>query len=490
MIDVSSLNRVNKKYALIITWLIAFLGYFIAEREIDSLVMMNDRVFGAGVLLLIVYAFVLAFWCIYTKKYFSMFFIFLVYCFLFNAGQVLLGTFDIEFEGIVKIYEVYSHSLIADMCIFQSRCVLALSFGAMLAYKDEKYKVVDYSNIKKVERNILTNADFVFLISAALLIATYLREVSVRGMFDYNTYYYEYRSGVSILLLFVYHVFMFNSLIRHNKDAVSKLIFIINCIMCILMVMVGSRNAILQILFGSLFILFYVKRGNVNISFKKLVLIGVIGIAAIVLTNGVQQLRAYSLSELSLEMFLEVYGKGIWNGIVDSLQQMGGSARCTLTTMQYIDSNLVESEPTILFAFLKGFIPIPIIELFGLSKPVNLSLSTWVTAVGGSQSGWGYTFFAEAYYDFGSLGFLYTFIWGFVFVVFEQYALKKIKNHKIISGCSIIYVLAYGIFIARADMNLLATRTRYCVYILIIEFLYTHLSKRKHAKTDAGRNLL
>ena len=58
-----------------------------------------------------------------------------------------------------------------------------------------------------------------------------------------------------------------------------------------------------------------------------------------------------------------------------------------------------------------------VLSALGFTEPVNFSLSAWITEVGGSQSGWGYSIFAEAYYDFGYLGWIFLAVWGYFYAV-------------------------------------------------------------------------
>lgn len=477
-----------KKITALSVWLVSTLVYVFYRATVDVPHAVAQTVHTAGVVLLLVYAVAFLLWIGYTKKYASIFFVFLVFCFLFNAGQILLGLFDTTFVSEVNIYHEYSSTAILKMILFQCDCVLALMLGAILAYKESPSSVTVQEDSPLSGKTALTFTDIIFLLVTALLAVSYLREVVQRGGASYGDYYYGDREGISVPLLFFYHVSMYKVLVDHERDVMSKIAFLINIIMAALMLMVGSRNAILQIIFGSLFILFYVRRQPVKLSFGKKIVVAVVAVVGILFMTGVQSLRQYSLSQLNWDVVAQVYGDGLWANVEDALAQMGGSARCIIVTQNRIDLGAVESEQTILYTIVKAFIPVNILDFLHIEQPIYQSLSAWVSATGGTvitlenPSGWGYSIFAEAYYDFKAWGFLYLFVWGFAFVWLEQKVQSLIRRERVWEGCALLYVLAYGIFIARADSNLLTTRTRYCFYVFVLCYLIRQFTKPKKSK--------
>ena len=469
----------TKKLTVLFVWLSVTLAYLVYRHTSDVLHATAETVWIASVVTVSLYIFSFVMWCVYTKKVFSIYFVFLVYCFLFNAGEIVIGIFDTTFTAEINIYMEYSSSLLMKMMLFQCDGVLAMTLGSVLAYRPEPYKSREDLPDLRRKRNMLSITDVLFIAFSLCLIVVYLREVALRGTSSYGDYYYGEREGISIPLLFAFHVCMYKVLVEHERDLVSKFAMLINVVITAMMLMVGSRNAMLQILFGSIFILFYVRKNKLTLSFVKVVVLIIAGLIGIVLMTGIQGLRGYSLSEISWDTIARVYEGGFEESITDALAQMGGSARCLLKTMNMIDVGAVQSEQTILYAFIKGFVLLPFLNLFGIKEPINLSLATWITNEAGSEFGWGYSILAEAYYDFEELGFLYLFVWAFVFVWLEGKALTLIKRERSWEGCALIYVLAYGIFISRADFTLMTSRIRYCFYMFVACYLFRQFFKSR-----------
>lgn len=455
---------------------IAFLlAFLIVLSFIETGNYSDDFVKTAGIITLATYAVTIFLWYKTTKKIASIFFIFLLMCAMFNAGQIFLGTFDITFGGNVDIYQSYSNQLLVEMMLFQSKSVLVMGIGGCLAYNKKAYDfpgTADAGPIRhKASRGAIGTLEITYFVLYALMLFSYLREFITRSGTSYGDYYYGEREGISILLLFAYHVVLYAVFIKHNKDGFNKVLLGSNLVLGFIMLMIGSRNVVLQLLFGTLFIFLYVKRNLVKISFKKLLAIILIALVILVLFTGFQEVRQLSFSDITLETLVDIYGKSLGDSLVNALAQMGGSARCILQTMKEMKAGFASPEPTLLYAIAKGFVPIQLLSLVGLDTPENASLSAWITEAGGSQYGWGYSIFAEMYYNFQEWGWIFGFFFAFAYVKLEQKSLKLVKEGRIFYACAIIYVLAYVIFMARADMALISSRLRYCVYIAIISYL-------------------
>lgn len=421
--------------------------------------------------------YVLALWTWYdqTKKIGSLYFIFMIMCFSFNAGQILLDAFNISFVGIVNIYKSYSNELLIEMMLFQSRAVLALGIGGCIAYNDKAYelrKKNDPYDLRAVWHNRRFGIlEVAYLVVYAMTILVYLREFFSRSGVSYGEYYYGNREGINIYLLFAYHVLLYVVFMLHDKDTFSKWLLVCNVLLVVIMLMIGSRNATLQMVFGCFFIYLYVKRNMTKIPIKKLLILILAGMLLLIIFTGFQDVRQMSFSELSVSKILDIYSGSLADGLIDALVQMGGSARCLLQTMQEVNSGSVQPEQTFFYAFARGTVPVSLLSLLRIDAPSKFSLAAWITEVGGSHSGWGYSIFAEMYYNFKGFGWIFGFFFAFAYVKLEQKALNLIKQRRLIFAASIIYVLSYAIFISRSDMILISSRMRMCVYVGIVSYI-------------------
>ncbi len=435
----------------------------------------DTMVRALGILTVATYCVVIWTWYTHTKKIGSMYFIFLLMCFMFNAGQIILGAFDISFVGIVNIYNSYNNKLLAEMMLFQSKCVLALGIGGCLAYRERAYDFSDFHllqhNENKNEANKFGLLEVAYLIVFVLTMLVYLREFFTRSGVSYGQYYHGEREGVSIQLLFIYHVLLYVAFMRHGKDHFSRWLLGSNLVLILVMLMIGSRSVILQIVFGCLFINTYIKKNRVEIPFIKVVAYVLIGLVVIVFFSGLQELRQVSFSAISLSKIAEIYSSSFVDGIVGSFVQTGGTARCILQTMAEIQSGAASTEQTFIYAFAKGLVPIDILSAVGINAPNNSSLATWITEAGGSYSGWGYSIFAEMYYNFQEWGWIFGIIFAFAYVKLEQKALNLVKEGRVFFAGGLIYVLSYAVYLSRSDMALISSRMRFCVYLALISFV-------------------
>lgn len=467
---------------------ISLLGIFLLAISFFKLNDYSDTMVSIlGIVTVITYGVVIWAWYAHTKKVVSLFFIFLIMCFLFNAGQILIGAFDISFVGVVNIYKAYNNRLLAEMMLFQSKCVLALGIGGCLAYRGQAYDFGDFNlpqhNENKSKSNKVGLLEVVYLIVFAVTMLIYLREFFTRSGVSYGEYYYGEREGISIQLLFIYHVLLYVAFIKHDKDRFSKLLFVLNIMLIFVMLMIGSRSVILQVVFGCLFIYIYIKRNYINVSFAKVVMYSLIGLVVVVFFSGLQELRQVSFSEISLDKLAEIYSGSFMDGIVKSFVQTGGTARCILQTMSEIQSGAASTEQTFFYAFAKGFVPVGVLSALGVHAPINSSLAAWITEAGGSYSGWGYSIFAEMYYNFREWGWIFGIIFAFVYVKLEQKALDLVKEGRVFFAGGLIYVLSYAVYLSRSDMALISSRMRFCVYLALISFIMKQCGIKFKLKT-------
>lgn len=472
-------NAINMRVHIIVIWIITILMYLICRFSINMSTPTQETVKKMCILTVTIYLISFWVWYCYTRKIASLFFVFLLFCFLFNAGQIVVGIFDTSFVDIVNIFKDYSAKYLVKMMIIQSDCVLAMVSGALLAYNKKTYEIVIVNprNVTNNGKNLLSS---VYVILSLFLVFVYLREVLVRGVASYGDYYYGEREGISVLLLFLYHVVMYVLVMTNENNTISKLVIITNIIISLLMLMVGSRNAVCQIVFGVFFIISYINNKKIELSFGKTIKLAIISLFLMIFFTGVQDLRQYSLSELNVQVFVEVFSTGFLDSIVSSLTQMGGSARCIIQTIIQLDLG-AETESTFMYSVWKSFVPMGIVDMLGVHRPINYSLSAWITNVGGSTSGWGYSIFAEAYYNFRELGFVFFLFWGFIYVKAEQWALKLVCKGRLFESASVIYILSYAVFLARADSILITTRMRFGLYVFIIfYFIRSYKTENKY----------
>jgi hypothetical protein len=238
------------------------------------------------------------------------------------------------------------------------------------------------------------------------------------------------------------------------------------------MMVVGSRGLAIPIIFGLLFVRTHLTQRKINFSFKTALKLCLAAVILIYLLQAMKVLRGYSLNEWNSQVLNEAFGLGALDAFVNIVSEMGSSARCLTQTIVEIDTG-AESESTLRYAVLKALIPVDIIQKLNLGTDVQF-LSAWVTEAGGGIKGtgaWGYSIFAETYFNFAEKGYWFMAVFGAVWVLLERFVLRLAKKKYIFAAMGVVYVLSYSIFLARAELLLMTTAVRYALYLLIISFV-------------------
>ena len=142
--------------------------------------------------------------------------------------------------------------------------------------------------------------------------------------------------------------------------------------------------------------------------------------------------------------------------------------RTLIYTISSIDSGTVANEPTLLYTLVHGIVPGKILDILGFPQPEHWRLSSWITSSYGGFAGWGYSMTAEAYFNFGKIGFLFFALFGYVYEWAECYIRKLFMSGKSVIAATWLFVIAYMIFLARADSCLVCTYIRYAFAVTIV----------------------
>ena len=426
-------------------------------------------------------------WISTTKRTFSPFSLFLIMCFIFNSGQLILYLFDIEIQNWYVIVKHYNIDTIIKMIYFQSLCVIAMTSGALLAYdKKVKYCFDNFHPFQNAKSrwNKLNHLDIIFYIISIITIGYNLMRLLLRSQYGYMNQELETNDSSLISLLeYIFFILFYYQMSRNPKGGKNKIALIIGVIFTLIKVLYGKRNYLLYIGGGIVFVYLYIYKKNKKIK-KWQVLLGImVALVGFSAMRGLTLLRNYSLTDINFQLIEEVYSGGILNGLYGTLAEFGKSANCLLTTMQSFFDGRVTHAGTIPYALILGFVPSKVTAIF-IDSPVSETLSIWVTGAIGAANEQGFSLFAEAFYNFDIWGFLFLFAFGYIIVKLEYLIMKNINSKyftKRIYACSILYLTVYSAFLARGELRLISTPIRRCFYIWII---MTLLSSRR---TDRER---
>jgi hypothetical protein len=404
------------------------------------------------------------------------FFVFVLYCFMSNAGQTLTHLLGLTNNLNVDIYRRYDMNLIAEMLLIQGWFISFMVVGYLCLRNKKEYVYKPVSSLSG--QHISFQLNELILICLAIIVGlTYFQEMTLRFSMSYGEYYYTVREGLGTVMQYIYHVYVYTYFLNHTGWK-RKFAFSIILILAIMSIFIGSRSATIPMLVGILYIIM-VSKTKIRIKPRYLL----VGFLLLIVFSAFTDLRSYSLSDLSGLVVLEaVLGSPI-TALKEIVQEMGGSARTVLSTMEGLRNGVVHHEGTILYSLLKGVFPISVLNIFGFSEPSIPSLSAWVSVYGSGPyvlgRGWGYSIIAEIIFNFGYWGVIFSFIFGSIMAFAENLIERLLEKKMVYLAAGILYVLGYAVFLARAETTLMATRIRYTVYLAIGFWLYSKMARKR-----------
>lgn len=398
------------------------------------------------------------------------FVVFMIYCFLCNAGQTLTHLLGLHNEMNVDIYAQYSSKLIGEMLFLQGAFVLFMTVGYLLFRKKRDMASVAGDLAIKADMSVDWE-DVLLWVVALIVFATYIQELGQRATQSYGEYYYESRVGLGTVMNYVYHVVIFGYLLR-NTGWKRKMAYGILAGLALMAIFIGSRSTTIPMVVGCAFVLLLQYRGKIKIKLRYVLLV----LLLLYMISIFAEIRDYALSEITISLVLEEVTLSPLQVLINLVQEMGSSARTTLTTMRALDIGAIQQEGTIAFWLLKGIFPLQILEFIGINAPKIESLSAWVSEYGSGPyaegRGWGYSIIAEIIYNYGGWGVVFSLLFGAANAALENLIEKLLSTRHPYLASAFLYVLGYNVFLARAEMTLLSTRIRYTVYFLILVLGY------------------
>ena len=432
--------------------------------------------------LLIVDIFYIVLWINKTHKVNSLFFYFLLYFIVTNGGVLFINGVDWSSEIGFFASNKYPLHIMDQALDYQLICtVIFVSVGIMCSNSrfvttvEEKkpFKVIANGRIGK-----MTTVDWLFIIISLIYMSLCFQGISMRSGMSYGDYYYDANKvSISLLIKYSFYVTMYYSLYKHisNDDGFRNIVLLVDIVLSLLLLLLGSRNEIIPMVFG---VAFAFGRAGYKLSKRQSALFIVYVVLFLMLMGVVPLLRQMSISSLNTTTASEAFtGFGV---LLSFLGEMGGSLRTTTETMMMIDSGTLSNEQTILYTLLFGICPSQsVLNVLSINMPQNWSLATWVTDLNGGGSGWGFSMLAESYYNYSGYGYLWFIVWAYLFVGIENIVDKTYRKGNLLLSSAWLYVGAYAIFLARADTCLIALALRYTMYITILFFVFRNVKTKQ-----------
>lgn len=454
------------KYLLYALFAVAVLIVWFAMPESNGIPRRSK-----AMVLFLIYLFYLVAWIKFTGRWKSLFFFFYCYSMMTNAGQLFLYAFGIEIIGNVNIFNEFSAHYIEKAMDYQILCTVLMTTCALFAnekfIKNKQDFHVKQTETEEKEEKGLSLLDIVYLGSALLVFGFNILRLGSRVDSNYmDAFNSDDVSAAPFLVTFVFYISMYCVCFAHRKkgDSFKKIIIIVNVLVGVSSLLFGSRNVLIPLIFGMLFTW---DIGSKKLDFKKKVIVAFASLLFLYLLSSFVNLRQKSLSEITFTVIIDsLFGTGFFDQIVIFISEMGGSLRVLTTTMYAMDLGTIQSEQTFLYTVLKGIVPsVDILNFMGINEPVRWRLSLWITERYGDIAGWGYSMYAEAFYNLKNFGFLFMGLFGFGYVWLESRIQKWYLSGRTILASAWLFVATYVIFLARADSILLTSRLRYVVYL-------------------------
>ncbi len=492
MIDTSMYKTENKKSSpnnetikvsaknllqVFFVFLISVILYFVTDVGSDGI---TDEILRIkSIWLLIVYAFFVVTWVRVTRRAYSIFFFFLLYSIMSNAGQLILFVLGIEFDYNVNVLALNKMAVIKAID-YQMLCTaFYCTFGmiAWLIHKPKDRTEAEPAELPSTSSNI---SDKLFILSSWIYIASNVSHLSSRTSMSYGeAFAVDDSSSTTFYFRLFFYIMLFLSINKHRAptDKFKRVIWLHVFLAGLTAVLYGSRNVIIPLIFGCIFMM---KDEISKISKKKKFIIVLCAVLVMMFLNSFATIRHLSLSELTPSVvFSMIFAENPFKQLAALIAEMGGSIRVLTYTIGSIDSGVVSSEQTFLYSLLNGFLPRQIINALGFSQPVNWRLSSWITNAYGAESGWGYSMIAESYYNFVEYGAIYFAFFGYLFEALECKVEKLFRKGYTVIASVWLYVIAYAIFLARAETVLIATHIRSAVYVTVAAFILSRVKIKR-----------
>lgn len=425
-------------------------------------------------LLFAMYLLYIILWIKCTRAMKSLFFVFLCYTALTNAGQLFLTAFDIEITGYVNVIEWATETQILKAMDYQVYCTVFLATCGLIARENHgvaiAFEPAGEAGKTLVKRDYITLGDLIFLASGMLYTVFNIIRLETRvGSAYMDAFQSGEAKGAPFLVSMLFYISMYCALFAHREkgDHFKKVIYAVNIVVGITGLLFGSRNVLIPMVFGILFLWNF---HEMKLTLPKKIGAVFVVVFAFYIMGTFLNIRRTELSSLNLSAIADaLFGAGLKEQLIATVSEMGGSLRVLTTTITAVDKGLVQSEQTFLYTFLKGVVPqVEILDWLDIQEPVRWRLSQWITDTYGQNAGWGYSMYAEAYYNFKELGWLFMAAFGYFYAWLECRIEKMYLKGYTVAASGWLFAAAYMIFLARAESLLLTTRLRYSLYLGIV----------------------
>lgn len=420
----------SEKVVLIILSIIyAIIGYTTSNPSMNSLMLM-------GWLGLVQLLYCIMSWLKKGNQFISPYIIFMLALYVFSYGQSFLWAFGLESErSLIGFYGI----TIPEVFKAQVSTLIMLAFFHIGAsywwHKNQRTSNIITNNNSNIQ-NLRIIGWLLFVVSLIPYVTETVHDLVLSLTRGYGAIYGEGKVGFDNLSGFVADYFIPSVIclfIAYKDNKVVRWFFtgiiLINIIA--ILVIGGRSNAVILIAILLVMYNYLVKKFT-----KKWLFLGVVGaflflqVLSFVASVRTEGGRAASMSDMKIEN----------NAAVDAVAEMGGSMFCLIETQNLVprlyDYRFGKSY---IYAFTTIIPNMGFWDIHPAKKESNLS--DWLTDALGLGYGTGFSMCAEAYANFGNLGFIVFFFWGwFLASVFGKIEVSvKTRNYALLAFLLILF---------------------------------------------------
>lgn len=449
----SRANILILHHFLIFTLLLCALLYGLKPADADKFI------YPLCIMVVGIFAWCFWSWFNVTRSLLDPYTLFLASTFLFIGSSALLHLFGIGFDDLLGVH--FPADLLATSLYFVAIGIAAFHYGALFAVSNKK----DSCNFKlglkideKLNKSInavgwaliaISLVPFIFFMREQLMV---VKESAYQGLFQREaaTGYGAWQNVISgFLVPGIFFILIGGVNKRSNRIAAT----VIMSLYCTLYLYTGSRNKALLPL-----VVFLWLWGKYVARFKKITIVFIVVVILVAMFFIFPLVKAFRAipgkRRTTLEVYLESW-QTIKNPWIESFKEMGGTFRTVPYTISMIPSDRPydygASYLYSLFTIIPNFFwkVHPTIMRGTLSDWLINEVNPYIAAMGG---GYGFSFIAETYANFGWYGFIVLLLFG----LFLGYLARKVISEE--NPLLLVFVasfLSQAMFFVRGESALL-----------------------------------
>ena len=454
----------NRNFPLIVSFLWMMLSLmFVYFNQISDEVTHNLYV----ALCLISYGMCFSHWIKAGGKLLSFYIFFVGYCFFCNLGQSFLYMMGVP-DFMLNVYTADDFHYIVDMLRFQLLCISALSLGTSL-YLRKSHRMVTFDmQLESYKSGTHHRSKYDSILDVVMygcmvyFLFECLNMIILRQSYDYMTFFEMGRGQTQNVLVssmdFLVIILSVRSI--YQKRNVNVIYFFYFAYIVSYM-LVGSRGLSIRYVALTFSTMPFVYP---NLFKKRFWAFWIVGfLFAFGFMSFISSTRGTKLGIASQ------YNETALNSLLLTFAEMGSSERpavLTIEASEYAGSNYL----TIPCTVMKGFLPF--FSNLDFCKQNTIQLGDWISHYAGSDhSGLGYSCVAEAFVNFGWLGWLFFLFWGWFICFAENRANRELMRGNSILGLWLLAVLCTMVPYARSEFGRILSVLRWGEYLFVLSLL-------------------